>query len=112
VDAYLARRSTCPELAPWAAHTTAHIFVDFHKYAERVDGSKRNSTHPKGTSGGPVFYLGDFNDPDTFRYERKFQPMLEGIVVERSEARCTLIAVKISAIEWALQAAGMLPRSE
>ena len=65
-------RSTYPELAAWAAQTTAHIYVDFHKYAEKLDGSKRNSTNPKGTSGGPVFYLGDFSDPDTFRRDSKF----------------------------------------
>ena len=102
-------RSTHDKLGPWAANTTAHLFIDFGKYAENVDGSKRSSTHPRGTSGGPVFYLGDFSDPDTYRIDGTFQPMFEGIVIKRSVEGNALIAVKIVSILHALSDAGLLP---
>jgi hypothetical protein len=87
-----------------------HLLVDFPKYAENLDGTKRTSTHPRGTSGGPVLYLGDFGDPETYRVDSSFQPMLEGIVVEKPIAGRELKAVKIAVIINALQQAGLLSR--
>ncbi len=103
--------STRDDLGEWAKHTNAHVFVDFYKYAENIDGTKRNSTHPQGTSGGPVFYVGDFSDPDTYRFDSTFQPILEGIVIERPKGNA-LVAVKVAAITHALRRARVLPVSD
>ena len=88
--------------------TDGHLSIDFPKYAENMDGTKRTSTHPRGTSGGPVFYLGDFGDPGTYWVDSSFQPMFEGIVVEKPVGGRALRAVKIAVIISALQRAGLL----
>jgi hypothetical protein len=105
-------RSTSDKLGPWAQNTNEHLFIDFPKYATNVDGSKRRSTHPKGTSGGPVFYLGDFNDPNTYQSNVTFRPMFEGIVIAKPHEGNVLMAVKIAAIVHALRVAAILPSAD
>ena len=65
-------RSNHDKIGEWAQRTQDHLFVEFGKYANRADGTKKTSTHPRGTSGGPVFYLGDFGDPETYRPDPPF----------------------------------------
>lgn len=98
--------STHEGLGSWALHTPAHLFVKFDKYAKTPEGTKRSSTEPRGISGGPVFYLGDFGDPETYRAAANFQPMLEGIVIERHRRAKVLVAIKITAIIEAIRRAG------
>ena len=105
-------RSTHDALAPWATRTTEHLFVEFDKYAATVEGRRRSSTDPTGTSGGPIFYLGNFNDPEIYRSGTRFQPMLEGILIERSRTAKVLVGVKIAPIIHALHFAGLLPAPE
>lgn len=92
----------------WAKQTQDHLFIDFPKRVNTVDGGKRDSTKPTGSSGGPVFYLGDFGDPEAYRANGSFQPILEGIVIARPGGSNVLVAVKIGAILKALQSAGKL----
>jgi hypothetical protein len=86
--------------------TPRHLFIDFPKYVNAVDGSKRTTTQPQGTSGGPVFYLGDFNNPGTYRENSNFQPTLEAIIIEKPNRAPVLIAVRIGTIIQSLQKAG------
>lgn len=88
--------------------STAHLFIKFDKYAKTPEGIQRSSTEPRGVSGGPVFYLGDFGDPETYRAGADFQPMLEGIVIERRRRAKVLIAVKVAAIIETMRRAGRL----
>jgi len=91
-------RSKHQKLGKWGQATEQHLFVDFQKYASTTAGTRKRSTHPQGTSGGPVFYIGDFGIPDTYRVEATFQPMLEGITIEKPSGADALVAVKIGAI--------------
>src|SRR6266700_1027810 len=83
----------------WAEDTTDHLFVDIpKKHARNVQGQTINAVHPKGSSGGPVFYMGDFASPDMYAPDKECRPMLEAIIVERhSEARA-LVAVLIGTV--------------
>jgi hypothetical protein len=104
-----AGKSRSADLDAWAATTNEHLFLTFDKYASNLDGTKRTSTNPKGTSGGPIFHLGNFGDPETYRADQIFTPRLEAIVVERSTKARVLIGVKVGAIIAALQKAEVLP---
>jgi hypothetical protein len=101
-------RSNDDKIGGWAKNSEHHLFIEFPKYANRVDGTKKSSTHPRGTSGGPVFYLGDFGDPETYRVGSTFQSRLEGIVIEKPRMGNALVAVKIAAIVQALRNARVL----
>jgi hypothetical protein len=100
--------STHEGLGSWALHTPAHLFIKLDKYAKTPEGTKRSSTEPRGVSGGSVFYLGDFGDPETYRAGAGFQPMLDGIMIERHRQAKVLAAVKIAAIIEAMRRAGRL----
>jgi len=91
-------------VGPWAKTTTDHLFVDIpKKQARNVQGQTINAVHPKGTSGGPVFYMGDFASPATYAPDRECRPMLEAIIVERYVDARALVAVLISTVVKATQ---------
>jgi hypothetical protein len=102
-----AGRSSC-EALDWATASNAHLFLTFDKYASSADGTRRNSANPRGTSGGPIFHLGNFADPETYRADKPLQPTLDAIVVERSTQARVLIGVRVGAIVSALQIAKVL----
>jgi hypothetical protein len=76
-----------------------------------ADGAKRRSTHPQGTSGGPVFYIGDFDNLETYRAGANFQPMFEAIIIRKPTEGPVLVAVRVGAIIGALKHKGLLPES-
>jgi hypothetical protein len=101
--------STNDKIGAWAATTQSHLFIEFAKYASNSDGSKRNSTEPRGTSGGPVFYLGDFGDPDIYRHDANFRSSLDAIIIEKSSEAKVLVAVRINTILQVLRNSDLLP---
>jgi hypothetical protein len=95
---------THEKVGEWAKTTTDHLFVDLPKrQALNVEGKIINAVHPKGTSGGPVFYIGDFASYDTYFPDNECRPILEAIIIERDIGARTLIAVLIGTIVRATQ---------
>jgi hypothetical protein len=83
----------------WATTTSDHLFIDIPKrHAKNVGGQIINSIEPTGMSGGPVFYIGDFTDYDSFSPGTTCRPMLEAIIVERYTEARTLVTVLIDRI--------------
>jgi hypothetical protein len=97
-------RLTHAELGPWAKTTDDHLFIDLpKKHAKNTEGKIINAVHPQGSSGGPVFYIGDFADYDTYVVDRECRPMLEAIIIEGYVNQRTLVAVQIGAVIRALR---------
>jgi hypothetical protein len=83
-------------IGEWARATADHLFIDIpKKHAVNAAGATINAVHPKGVSGGPVFYIGDFADYDSYSAVKDCHPMLEAIIVERVKEARTLITVQI-----------------
>jgi hypothetical protein len=96
-------------IGEWAKTTSDHLFIDVpKKHAVNVHGQKINAVHPKGASGGPVFYIGDFADYDNYSADKECRPMLEAIIIERKVEARTLITVQIRAVIKAAKSAGIL----
>jgi hypothetical protein len=96
------------KVAPWARSTTDHLFVSYEKYSVDPKGVKRRSSEPRGMSGGPVFYIGDFGDPDIYQPGTDVRPTLEAIIIEKSNQGKVLIAVRIGTVMEALRNVGIL----
>jgi hypothetical protein len=54
-----------------------------------------------------VFYLGDFNDPETYRAGSTFRPRLEGIIIEKPSEVPVLVGVRIGTIIGAPPTGGL-----
>jgi hypothetical protein len=91
-------------LDPWAKSTSDHLFIDLPKrHAKNAEGKTINAVHPKGASGGPVFYMGDFADCDTYYAERECHPILEAIIIEGNPNARALVALVIQKLIGALR---------
>jgi len=103
---------THADLGQWAKTTNDHLFVDLpKKHARNTEGEIINAVHPQGSSGGPVFYIGDFADFDTFGVNKECRPMLEAIIIEGYVNQRALVAVQIGAVIKALRQDCVLSRS-
>jgi hypothetical protein len=96
------------KVAPWARSTTDHLFVSYEKYSVDPNGVRRRSSEPRGMSGGPVFYIGDFGDPDIYQPGTEVRPTLEAIIIEKSDHGKVLISVNIGTVIEALRIDGIL----
>jgi hypothetical protein len=106
-------RLTNESLGEWAKKTTDHLFIDVpKKHAKNADGEKINAVHPKGTSGGAVFYVGDFSDVSTFSSDKECRPMLEGIIIEGHLNERVLVAVQIGVVVQAARDSGLLSATQ
>ena len=99
--------SKWPQLTQWAEGTEAHMFVEYGKYGATALGDKRNAKNPKGASGGPVFYIGQFGELDTYRHDANYQPMLEAIIIRLPPNGGALVSVKMAVIIDAMKKAGL-----
>jgi hypothetical protein len=93
--------------APGALYTNANFFVEAGKQVTDIHGTKRSSVGLRGMSGGPVFHIGDRRNYNTMRETPDFRPLLEGIMIERSEAN-VIVAVSVGAIIETLNAHRLL----
>lgn len=99
-------------LGEWAKKTTEHLFIDVpKKHAKNAAGEKINAVHPKGTSGGAIFYVRDFSNASTFCPGTKCRPMLEGIIIEGHLNERVLVAVQIGVVIQAVRDSGLLSTS-
>jgi hypothetical protein len=95
---------THDEIGPWAKTTTDHLFIDLpKKHARNTEGQIINAVHPRGSSGGPVFYIGDFADYDTYAVDKECRPMLEAIIIEGYVNHRVLVATQIRSVVEALR---------
>ena len=90
----------------------AHLFIDFSQRHSRdaATGKIVNSIKPRGASGGPVFFVSAFSDPEELRPGREANTPLEGIMIERNTKNAAVVAVKINLVLAAAREIGLLPR--
>lgn len=102
--------SKTDKLGEWGKDTSAHLFIEFPKYPTTATGERRNTTEPRGSSGGPVFYDGNINEANAYNQELVFQPRLEAIIIKKPTNAGLLVAVKLGAIIDACSMRGIIPK--
>lgn len=78
---------------------TTHHLLDFdHNQSKDENGNIVNSIAPIGASGGGLFYMGNFSNPDFLRPSSKCLGLLSGILIENIKSQKVIVAVRISLI--------------
>lgn len=80
-------------------HPTTHYLIDYSaKYSKNCYGVRVSSTHTKGVSGGALFTMPGFKNPDYYAVDRKCMGMLTGILIEKPDQQHVLIFTRLSEI--------------
>jgi hypothetical protein len=86
-------------LAPVKDPDADHLLVEFdHKESINPDGIGTHSLNPKGASGGAMFDLGTFNDPERLGKPAQCEARLAGILTEYRSQQKLIVATSVKPV--------------
>lgn len=75
-----------------------HIAIKHRRRSFFDNGAEENSFEPKGLSGGPLFDLGNFFNPEFHKLTVTNKPYLAGILIEKHINYHVILSVKIELV--------------